>query len=123
MPYIVVNFEMLFSDPLIFLPDVSFETTTAIPETTREVTTEDQSDNDGTSDSIISIPTRTNSPGINIQTSTTFTTTESVLLETLNTQVPKSSLQSCRIGNNTVPIGAHLRLVSFFRSTDQTALL
>ena len=97
------------SDPLIFLPDVSFETTTEIPETTREVTTEDRADTDGPSDPIVSIPTRTNSPGINVQTSSTFTTTEAVLFETLNTQVPESSLQSCRIGNNTVPIGAHLR--------------
>ena len=91
------------------MPDVSFETTTEFPETTREVTTEDRVDTDSPTDSIISIPTRTNSPGINVQTSTTFTTTEAVLLETLNTQVPESNLQSCRIGNNTVPIGAHLR--------------
>lgn len=96
-----------------FLPDVSFETTTEIPETTRELTTEDRSDTDNPSDPIVSIPTRTNSPGISIQSSTTFTTTESVLQETLNTQVPQSSQQSCRIGNNTVPIGAHLRLVDF----------
>ena len=112
MPYTMLRSSKCnFSDPLIFLPEVSFETTTATPETTREVTTEDEFDNDSPSNPIVSIPTRTNSPGINIQTSTTFTTTESVLLETLNTQVPQSSLQSCRIGNNTVPIGAHLRCV------------
>ena len=105
--FCVLIFLLKRSDPLIFLPDVSFETTTEFPETTREVTTEDRVDTDGPSDSIVSIPTRTNSPGV--QTSTTFTTTEAVLLETLNTQVPESNLQSCRIGNNTVPIGAHLR--------------
>ena len=73
------------------------------------MTTEDRADADGQNDPIVSIPTRTNTPGVNVQTSSTFTTTEAVLLETLNTQVPESSLQSCRIGNNTVPIGAHLR--------------